>query len=78
MNRLNNPALFRQSCYINGQWVDSSKTISVLNPVDQSVLGTVPSLSPEQVNDAIVKAHHAMEAWRQFTAKQRADRKSVV
>ncbi|WP_368903590.1 NAD-dependent succinate-semialdehyde dehydrogenase [Providencia sp. 2.29] len=72
MNRLNNPALFRQSCYINGQWVDSSKTISVLNPVDQSVLGTVPSLSPEQVNDAIVKAHHAMEAWRQFTAKQRA------
>ncbi len=28
MHHLTHPALFRQSCYINGQWVDSDK-----NPV---------------------------------------------
>ncbi|MEX9542331.1 aldehyde dehydrogenase family protein, partial [Escherichia coli] len=66
------PALFRQSCYINGQWVDSAKTLTVTNPVDQSVLGTIPSLSVEQVNDAIVQAHEGMLSWSKLTAKQRS------
>nr|ELR5041233.1 NAD-dependent succinate-semialdehyde dehydrogenase [Providencia stuartii]ELR5081860.1 NAD-dependent succinate-semialdehyde dehydrogenase [Providencia stuartii] len=72
MKKLINSSLFRQSCYINGQWVDNAKTISVTNPVDQSVLGTVPSLSIEQVNDAIIKAHQAMEGWGKLTAKARS------
>lgn len=72
MKQLINSSLFRQSCYINGQWVDNAKTISVTNPVDQSVLGTVPSLSIEQVNDAIIKAHQAMEGWGKLTAKARS------
>ncbi|WP_318840078.1 NAD-dependent succinate-semialdehyde dehydrogenase [Providencia sp. PROV080] len=72
MNRLSNPALFRQSCYINGQWVDSAKTLTVTNPVDQSVLGTIPSLSVERVNDAIIQAHEGMLSWSKLTAKQRS------
>ncbi|WP_368884850.1 NAD-dependent succinate-semialdehyde dehydrogenase [Providencia vermicola] len=72
MNRLSNPALFRQSCYINGQWVDSAKTLTVTNPVDQSVLGTIPSLSVEQVNNAIIQAHEGMLSWSKLTAKQRS------
>ncbi|WP_369427362.1 NAD-dependent succinate-semialdehyde dehydrogenase [Providencia sp. PROV236] len=72
MKQLINSSLFRQSCYINGQWVDNAKTISVTNPVDQSVLGTVPCLSIEQVNDAIIKAHQAMEGWGKLTAKARS------
>lgn len=72
MKQLINSSLFRQSCYINGQWVGNAKTISVTNPVDQSVLGTVPSLSIEQVNDAIIKAHQAMEGWGKLTAKARS------
>ena len=72
MKQLINSSLFRQSCYINGQWVDNAKTISVTNPVDQSVLGTVPSLSIEQVNDAIIKAHQATEGWGKLTAKARS------
>ncbi|MEX6156725.1 NAD-dependent succinate-semialdehyde dehydrogenase [Providencia manganoxydans] len=72
MKQLINSSLFRQSCYINGQWVDNAKTISVTNPVDQSVLGTVPSLSIDQVNDAIIKAHQAMEGWGKLTAKARS------
>ncbi|MEY0662240.1 NAD-dependent succinate-semialdehyde dehydrogenase [Providencia rettgeri] len=72
MHHLTHPALFRQSCYINGQWVDSDKKIPVTNPVDQSVLGTIPSLSVTQVDDAIEQAHVAMEDWSKLTAKARS------
>ncbi|NHH99327.1 MULTISPECIES: NAD-dependent succinate-semialdehyde dehydrogenase [Oceanimonas] len=72
MNILSNQDLFRQACYVNGQWIDGDNGIAVTNPADQSVLGTVPSLSVEQVNDAIVQAHAAMAGWSARTAKERA------
>lgn len=72
MKMLNNPALFRQACYINGQWLDSEQTVAVSNPVDQSPLGTVPDLSLAQVNLAIEHAHAAQPAWAALTAKARA------
>ncbi len=72
MHKLTNPALFRQTCYINGQWVDSGQKIPVTNPVDQSVLGEIPSLSARQVDEAIEQAHMAMEGWQQLTAKARS------
>ncbi|WP_272679437.1 NAD-dependent succinate-semialdehyde dehydrogenase [Providencia sp. PROV032] len=72
MHHLTHPALFRQSCYINGQWVDSDNKIPVTNPFDQSVLGTIPSLSATQVDEAIEYAHSAMEGWSKLTAKARS------
>lgn len=72
MGTLNNPALFRQSCYINGQWVTAENSITITNPVDQSVLGTVPSLTVDQTNEAIVQAHAAMSGWSALTAKERS------
>ncbi|PSL16835.1 succinate semialdehyde dehydrogenase [Marinobacterium halophilum] len=72
MKTLTSPTLFRQSCYINGQWVDAANTINVNNPASQESLGSVPSLSLEQVEDAIVHAHAAMPAWSARTAKERA------
>ena len=72
MQTVTHPTLFRQSCYINGQWVDSDKKISVTNPADQSVLGTIPSLTVAQVDDAIEQAYGAMESWKQLTAKARS------
>ncbi|HEC8323946.1 TPA: NAD-dependent succinate-semialdehyde dehydrogenase [Providencia rettgeri] len=72
MHHLTHPVLFRQSCYINGQWVDSDNKIPVTNPFDQSVLGTIPSLSATQVDEAIESAHSAMEGWSKQTAKARS------
>ncbi|MBV2188269.1 NAD-dependent succinate-semialdehyde dehydrogenase [Providencia rettgeri] len=72
MHHLTHPALYRQSCYINGQWVDSDNKIPVTNPFDQSVLGTIPSLSATQVDEAIEYAHSAMEGWSKLTAKARS------
>ena len=42
--QLKDSNLFRQQCYINGQWVDADdkSTLTVYNPADGSLVGTVP------------------------------------
>lgn len=74
MMKLRNPSLFRQQCHIDGNWVDASnnKTIDVTNPADQSVLGTIPALTTEDVRQAIDAANRALPAWRAMPAKQRS------
>ena len=72
--KLQRPELFRQQCHIGGRWVDSAdgKTIAVTNPADGSVIGTVPSLTAEDVRSAITAAHDALPAWRDMAAKDRS------
>lgn len=71
---LKRPELFRQQCYIDGQWINASsgETIDVTNPADGSVLGTIPSLSGPDVRQAIEAANRALPAWRAMAAKARA------
>lgn len=72
--KLKNPALFRQQCYINGEWVnaDTNAAFTVSNPADGSHLGTVPNMGAAETRRAIEAAHAAWPAWRAKTAKQRA------
>jgi len=70
--KLEDPALLRQKCYIDGDWVDSSETIEVLNPTDNSVLGTVPSLGADEAKRAIEAAEQAYKPWKELTAKERS------
>jgi hypothetical protein len=72
--KLSDPTLFRQQCYVNGQWRDASSglNISVLNPATQSKLGIVPSLGKEEIVAAVDAAHLAQPAWAAKTAKERA------
>ena len=72
--KLKNPALFRQQCYINGEWVnaDTNAAFTVANPADGSHLGTVPNMGAAETRRAIEAAHAAWPAWRAKTAKQRA------
>jgi succinate-semialdehyde dehydrogenase/glutarate-semialdehyde dehydrogenase len=67
--------LFRQQCYINGQWVDadSGKTIEVTNPATGEVIGTVPQMGAAETKRAIDAANAAWPAWRKKTAKERAN-----
>jgi len=71
---LNRPSLFRQQCYIDGTWTDASngQAIEVTNPMDSSLLGTVPSLTQTDVKTAIDAANRALPAWRAMSGKQRA------
>lgn len=74
--RLADNNLFRQTCLVDGQWLPSSDgaVLNVTNPFDESVLGTVPLCTPEDVRKAIQAAELAWPAWRDLTARERAAR----
>ena len=69
---LKDPKLFREQCYIGGEWVGGANTIPVRNPATQSVLGTVPKLGAEEARRAIDAAERAWPAWRAKTGKERS------
>ncbi|MEO8400547.1 MAG: NAD-dependent succinate-semialdehyde dehydrogenase [Gammaproteobacteria bacterium] len=73
--QLQNKSLFREQCYLNGKWInaDNKKAISVYNPFDQSLLGTVPECGTEETRRAILAAEVGLQTWRSLTAKARAD-----
>ena len=75
MDKLKNPALFKQQCYINGNWInaDNKATFAVNNPYDHTLLGHVPDCSIEETQRAIVAAEKALKSWRSLTAKERAN-----
>jgi len=72
--QLKDASLFRQKCYIGGEWTDADtgKTIDVTNPADGAVLGTVPDMGEAETRRAIEAAEAAWPAWRARTAKERA------
>jgi succinate-semialdehyde dehydrogenase/glutarate-semialdehyde dehydrogenase len=71
---LTDPKLFRQSCYVDGAWVNArgGATISVDNPATGDIVGTVPKFGAAETRDAIEAANRAFPAWRAKTAKERA------
>ena len=67
--------IFKSAAYINGNWVNSTvgNSIEVLNPFDNSLIGTIPALAAEQVNEAIQSAFEAQISWKKQTIKYRSD-----
>ena len=72
--QLNDPTLFRQQAFIDGQWRDalSGEVITVTNPANDQRLGSVPKMGAEETHEAIDAANRALPAWRALTAKERA------
>ena len=72
--KLSDPSLFRQAAYIDGAWVaaDDGATLTVTNPADGAVLGTVPKMGAVETRRAIAAADAALPAWRAKTGKERA------
>ncbi|EPK3323694.1 TPA: NADP-dependent succinate-semialdehyde dehydrogenase [Citrobacter koseri] len=73
--QLNDPTLFRQQAFIEGQWRDarSGDTIAVTNPANGQPLGSVPKMGAEETREAIDAANRALPAWHALTAKARAN-----
>lgn len=63
----------KYSMYINGEWVQSDNEIEVTNPATDEVIGKVPSISEEQLEQAIDNASVAFQSWRKKTAYERAE-----
>src|SRR5438477_471920 len=72
--KLQDQKLFRQQCYIDGEWVDAydRATVAVKDPASGETLGTVPKMGADETRRAIEAADKALPAWRGKTAKERA------
>jgi len=72
--KLKDMKLFRQQCYIDGQWADADGkgTINVTNPATGAVLGTIPRMGANETRRAIEAANKAWPAWKAKSAKERA------
>src|SRR5438309_1238293 len=73
-SQLKDPRLFREACYIDGQWVQaaSGQTLKVDNPATGEIIGTVPKLAGAETREASEAANRAFHAWSKKTAKERA------
>jgi succinate-semialdehyde dehydrogenase/glutarate-semialdehyde dehydrogenase len=74
MLRLSNPELFRQQCFIDGEWQNAldGATVSVRNPASGNIIGTVPKMGQADTARAIAAADAAWPSWRRKSAKERA------
>ena len=71
---LKDKSLFIQKCFINGVWEEakSKETFEIINPSDQSVIGTMPNCSKEDTVIAIEAARLSWEKWKKLTGKERS------
>jgi len=65
--------LFKTGYFVAGQWQRASATFDVINPATQAVLAQVAKAGKAETEQAIAAAQRAFPAWREKTAKQRAD-----
>jgi succinate-semialdehyde dehydrogenase/glutarate-semialdehyde dehydrogenase len=72
--KLADPRLFRQQCYVGGEWIDADggKTLAVTNPATGATIGTVPDMGAGETRRAIEAANAAWPGWRARTARERA------
>lgn len=74
MLKLNDPALFRQQCFIDGAWVDAQdgSVQQVRNPSNTEIIGSTPKMGVSETRAAINAAEAAWGGWRKKTAKERS------
>lgn len=74
--RLRNSQLLQTANYLNGHWQQhspSGQLLTVNNPSTGEIIGHVPDMTTEIVNQTIEDASAAWQDFRQLTAKARAD-----
>ena len=73
--KLSNSKLLKQQCLIKDGWHDASDaaTIDVTNPFDGEVIGTIPSLTEQDVNEAVAYAHEVQASWAAKTPQERGE-----
>ncbi len=72
--QLKDQSLFKQKCFINGEWVnsDNGDTFDIINPSDLSVVGTMPNASKKETIRAIDAANNSWSDWKKLTGKERS------
>jgi succinate-semialdehyde dehydrogenase/glutarate-semialdehyde dehydrogenase len=72
--KLQCPSLFEQSAYVGGAWVDNTSLprVPVTNPSTHEVIGSVPQVTAQQVDEAVACATNAFNDWREWSGRERA------
>ena len=67
--------LYREKCYINGEWINatSKENISVNNPASLEEIGTVPKCGKDETILAIESAQKAFPEWKAKSARERSN-----
>ncbi len=71
-DRLKDPSLLRDRCYIDGAWV-GTPVFAVNNPASGAEIAKVPQLSADDCTRAVEAAERTFPAWARLTAKQRSN-----
>ncbi|TSE29142.1 3-sulfolactaldehyde dehydrogenase [Tepidimonas thermarum] len=71
--QLKDPTLLKTDALIDGQWVAGSARFDVRDPATGQPLAQVAKLGPADAEAAIAAANAAWPAWRNKTAKERAN-----
>lgn len=71
-DRLKDPSLLREACYIDGAWV-GTPVFAVNNPATGVEIAKVPQLGADDTTKAVEAAQRAFPAWAKHTAKQRSN-----
>src|SRR5438552_6446003 len=83
--QLKDPRLFREACYVNGQWVQaaSGQSLNVDNPATGEIIGTVPKLSAAETRQAIedrkstrLNSSHQIISYAVFCLKKKKKKKN--
>ena len=71
---LGDATLFREQCYVGGDWMDadSGDSFEVTDPATGRAIGSVPAFGTAETRRAIETANEAYPGWRALTAKERA------
>ena len=72
--KLNNPNLFQNKPFINGQWYDSksTSTFKVYDPATQELIIELPDQTPEEIDEAIAITHKAFQTYQRTPVYERA------
>lgn len=57
---------------VNGEWLSSEKEITVYSPINDEELGTIPSMTREEADNAIKTAKTALKNWKNLAIVERA------
>src|SRR5947208_16674975 len=71
-DRLKDPSLLREHCYIDGAWV-GTPVFPVNNPATGVELAKVAQMDAAAATHAVEAAERAFPAWAKLTAKQRSN-----
>ncbi|MBP0115543.1 NAD-dependent succinate-semialdehyde dehydrogenase [Bradyrhizobium vignae] len=71
-DRLKDPSLLKEACYIDGAWV-GTPVFAVNNPATGVELAKVPQLGADDTTRAVDAAQRAFPGWAKHTAKQRSN-----